>query len=222
MKEYALIVAGGTGSRMESSLPKQFMEIGGLPIVMHTIKAFYSYSADIETVLILPRDQLPFWEDLKHKYQFEFEPQLQSGGPSRFESVQNGLSKIGEEGLVAIHDGVRPFISAEIISNSFEIAAKYGSAITSVESKDSIRSVQGTFSKALDRSKLRLIQTPQTFQVSLIKSAYDSATHTSFTDDASVLENAGGEIQLVKGSYQNFKITTPYDLEIAEFLCQVK
>jgi len=220
MKEYALIVAGGTGSRMESSLPKQFLEIGGLPIVMHTIKAFYTYSPDIEIILVLPKNQLHLWSELRNKYGFDYDLQLQPGGTTRFESVQNGLSKISDEGLVAIHDGVRPFISTEIIASCFAMAAKNGSAITSVESKDSVRAVEGTSNKALDRSQLRLIQTPQTFRVSLIKSAYDSAPHTNFTDDASVLERAGGEIHLVKGSYRNFKITTPYDVKVAEFLAR--
>jgi 2-C-methyl-D-erythritol 4-phosphate cytidylyltransferase len=217
MKKYAIIVAGGSGSRMKSDLPKQFIEIGGLPILMHTLKRFKEADAEIELILVLPESQFEFWKELCETHQAvvkNLPHTLVAGGKSRFQSGKNGLQAIENEGLVAIHDGVRPFVSSEIINESFRIAKEKGTAVASVASKDSVR-VSG---QSIDRSTVRLIQTPQTFQISLLKKAFETPELATFTDDASVAEYAGFEIQLIEGNYENIKITTPEDLLWAEVL----
>lgn len=213
VKKYAIIVAGGSGSRMKSDIPKQFIEVGGLPILMHTLKRFKEADVDIEIILVLPETQFEFWETLCSKYT-TVAHKLVKGGKTRFQSGLNGLQAIENEGLVAIHDGVRPFVSVDIINESFKIAAVNGTAIVSVASKDSVR-VNG---QAVDRSTVRLIQTPQTFQIPLIKKAFETEELSTFTDDASVAEHAGFEINLIEGNYENIKITTPEDLIWAEVI----
>jgi 2-C-methyl-D-erythritol 4-phosphate cytidylyltransferase len=213
MKKYAIIVAGGSGSRMKSDIPKQFIEVGGLPILMHTLKRFKEADSEIEIILVLPETQFEYWEELCQKYK-TVPHQLVAGGKTRFQSGLNGLKVIDNEGLVAIHDGVRPFVSTEIINESFKIASDKGTAVVSVPSKDSVR-VNG---QSIDRSTVRLIQTPQTFQISLIKKAFETEELSTFTDDASVAEHAGFEINLIEGNYENIKITTPEDLLWAEVL----
>ena len=215
MQKYAVIVAGGSGTRMQSEIPKQFIELKGLPILMHTINAFHF--DNIQIILVLPGDQIDFWKQLIDQYDFKTPHQTVIGGSERFDSVKNGLKSISsEEGLVAIHDGVRPLIDRKIINRSFEVASKNGNAIVSIALKDSIRSVDPTANRQEDRSRFRLIQTPQTFQLKLIKQAFEQPFDPLFTDDASVLEKAGFSINLIEGSYQNIKITTPEDLLIAE------
>ena len=214
MKKYAIIVAGGSGSRMRSNLPKQFIEIGGLPVLMHTLIRFKEAFADINLILVLPENQFDFWEELCQKHHFTVAHQLIKGGNSRFQSGKNGLAVIEADGIVAVHDGVRPFVSTDIIRESFEVAQEKGTAVVSVASKDSVR-VNG---QAIDRQTVRLIQTPQTFQVSIIKKAFETEELSTFTDDASVVEFAGFEINLIEGSYENIKITTPEDLEWAEII----
>lgn len=221
-KEYALIVAGGKGTRIKSKLPKQFLELSGLPILMHTINAFYRYSQTITVILILPEDDFQIWEKLCKKHNFIQPVILQHGGETRFQSVKNGLDKITDDGLVAIHDGVRPLISEDIIGASFRLAAVHESAVAAVRLKDSIRMTDQDTTKAMDRSRFRLIQTPQTFQVSLIKEAYKIKEDSTLTDDASVAEKAGHTISLFEGSYENLKITTPEDLIVAEALLKSK
>jgi len=219
-KEYALIVAGGKGTRIKSKLPKQFLELNGLPILMHTINAFYRYSPEVTVILVLPADDFETWVSLCKKYSFHKPVILQAGGDTRFQSVKNGLSKIEGEGLVAIHDGVRPLVSEDIIGASFRLAAVHQTAVAAVRLKESIRMTDQDNTKAVDRSRFRLIQTPQTFVVSLIKKAYESKDDPSLTDDASVAERAGHIISLFEGSYENIKITTPEDLIVAEALLQ--
>jgi 2-C-methyl-D-erythritol 4-phosphate cytidylyltransferase len=216
--EYAIIVAGGKGTRIKSKLPKQFLELSGLPILMHTLQAFYRYSPAIRIILVLPQDDFETWEALCKKYNFTQPVILQKGGESRFQSVKNGLDKIEGDGLVAIHDGVRPLVSEDIIGASFRLAAVHQCAVASVRLKDSIRMTDQDTTKAMDRSKFRLIQTPQTFQVDLIKKAYEVKEDPNFTDDASVAEFSGHRISLFEGSYENIKITTPEDLVVAEAL----
>jgi 2-C-methyl-D-erythritol 4-phosphate cytidylyltransferase len=221
-KEYALVVAGGKGTRIKSKLPKQFLELGGLPILMHTINAFYRYSEKITIILVLPEDDFSTWESLCEKHSFQKNIILQKGGDSRFQSVKNGLEKIEGDGLVAIHDGVRPLVSEDIIGASFRLAAVHQSAVAAVRLKESIRMTDQDNTKAMDRSRFRLIQTPQTFQVDLIRRAYQMKEDTSLTDDASVAERAGHIISLFEGSYENIKITTPEDLIVAEALLNKK
>jgi 2-C-methyl-D-erythritol 4-phosphate cytidylyltransferase len=221
-QEYALIVAGGKGTRIKSKLPKQFLELNGLPILMHTINAFYRYDEKIMVILVLPEDDIETWCELCKKHNFANPLILQKGGDTRFQSVKNGLEKIEGDGLVAIHDGVRPLVSEDIIGASFRLAAVHQSAVAAVRLKESIRMTDQDNTKAMDRSRFRLIQTPQTFQVQLIKEAYKIKDDPSLTDDASVAERAGHTISLFEGSYENIKITTPEDLVIAEALLNAK
>ena len=220
--EYALVVAGGKGTRISSNTPKQFLELNGLPVLMHTIRAFDQYSKDITIILVLPEDDLQLWQSLCLKHKFTRPLVLQNGGPTRFQSVKKGLEKIEGDGLVAIHDGVRPLVNQEIIATSFRLAAVHQSAIAAVPLKESIRLMDGDNSKAVDRSKYRLIQTPQTFRISLIKKAYEMQEDLNLTDDASVAENSGHVISLFKGNYENIKITTTEDLIIAEALLRAR
>ena len=213
IKKYAIIVAGGSGSRMKSDTPKQFIEVRGLPILMQTLKRFKEADSEIELILVLPESEFEFWNNLCKKYP-TVPHQLVKGGQTRFQSGLNGLQVIGNEGLVAIHDGVRPFVSVDIINESFRVAAEKGTAVVSVPSKDSVR-ING---KSIDRSTVRIIQTPQTFQIPLIKKAFETEELNTFTDDASVAEHAGFEINLIEGNYENIKITTPEDLLWAEVI----
>jgi 2-C-methyl-D-erythritol 4-phosphate cytidylyltransferase len=216
--EYALIVAGGKGTRIKSTVPKQFIELNGLPVLCHTINAFFRYSEKIKVILVLPKEEFEVWEAIVKKYHFTYPVVLQEGGSSRFQSVKKGLEKIEGDGLVAIHDGVRPLISPDIIKESFRLAAKHQSAVAAMPLKESIRILERDQTKAMDRAQFRLIQTPQTFQVSLIKKAYTTKEDNALTDDASVAERNGHSIFLFEGSYRNLKITTEEDLVIAEAL----
>ena len=233
-REYALIVAGGKGTRIKSKVPKQFLELNGKPVLLHTLEAFYRYSEKINIILVLPEDDFHTWKSICEKYKFTKNIILQKGGESRFQSVKNGLAKIEGDGLVAIHDGVRPLVSEDIIGASFRLAAVHQSAVAAVRLKESIRMTdqaclpEGSSArrqdntKAVDRSRFRLIQTPQTFQVQLIKKAYEMKEDPSLTDDASVAERSGHIISLFEGSYENIKITTSEDLIVAEALLNSK
>ncbi len=221
-KEYALIVAGGKGTRIKSKVPKQFLDLDGVPVLMRTINTFYSYSPAITVIVVLPEDDFPLWEELCLLHKYNKPLLLTKGGDTRFQSVKNGLDKIKGDGLVAIHDGVRPLVSEDIIGASFRLAAVHGSAVAAVRLKESIRMTDQDNTKAMDRSRFRLVQTPQTFTVSLIKNAYQTKEDASLTDDASVAERAGHVISLFEGSYENIKITTPEDLIVAEALIRAK
>jgi 2-C-methyl-D-erythritol 4-phosphate cytidylyltransferase len=218
LKEYAIVVAGGKGTRIKSSVPKQYLELCGLPVLMHTLHAFHRYSPNVTIILVLPKDDFDRWNTLCLKFNFTLPYILQQGGETRFQSVRNGLQKISGEGLVAIHDGVRPLVSEDIIGASYRLAAVHQSAVASVRLKESIRITDQDKTRSLDRSKYRLIQTPQTFTVSLIREAYEIREEASLTDDASVAELAGHSISLFEGSYENLKITTAEDLVVAEAL----
>jgi len=222
MKEYALIVAGGKGTRIKSAIPKQFIELNGKPILLHTIEAFLKYSASLTIILVLPAEDFKIWETICKKFNFSNPITLQKGGETRFQSVKNGLDKIQGEGLVAIHDGVRPLVSSDLIGASFRLASVHGSAVAAVRLKESIRMTDQDNTKAVDRSKFRVIQTPQTFDLQLIKKAYQLKEDPSLTDDASVAEKSGHVISLFEGSYENIKITTAEDLIVAEALIKTK
>lgn len=216
---FAIIVAGGSGSRMKSDRPKQFLLLNGKPILQHTLERFLSVSPPPHLILVLPAHDQLMWETLCRQHNFHPDPAVSSiqfvaGGATRFQSVRNGLRAIQRaDGLVAVHDGVRPFVSPEIIRHSYETAARTGSAVACVPVKDSVRQVRpdGT-SLALDRSSLRLIQTPQTFELGRFRQAFDTDEQPFFTDCASVMEYAGFPITLIDGAYENIKITTPDDL----------
>ncbi len=222
-EKFSIIVAGGSGSRMSSATPKQFIKIGGKPILMHTLDAFRRYDAQLKIILVLPATEQTFWENLVNEHSFDVTHQIVKGGNSRFSSVKNGLGAVPDdsEGLVAIHDGVRPFVSSEMIGRSFDMASKHGNAIAAVALKESIRKTTGESSLHVPRTDYKLIQTPQTFAIAEIKSAFKQEEKENFTDDASVLEANGGQIHLYEGDYRNIKITTPDDLIWAEaFLAQ--
>jgi 2-C-methyl-D-erythritol 4-phosphate cytidylyltransferase len=222
MDEFAVIVAGGSGTRLKSKLPKQFIEVGSLPILMHTINQFRNYSQLIKIILVLPENEVNSWNNLCEKYQFSQENiTIVLGGNTRFQSCRNGIKAIKSiDALVAIHDGVRPFVLKEIIEKGFVLAKEKGSAVCCVASKDSARYLtdDGLNNRALDRLKLKLIQTPQTFQLKILQKAYSSPELALFTDDASVVEHADFTINLYEGSYNNIKITTSEDLAMAEIL----
>jgi len=216
MKKYAIIVAGGKGERMGSAVPKQFLPLAGRPILMHTIEAFHQYDPNIVIIVVLPKNQVGTWKKLINDFQFDVEHTTVIGGEKRCHSVQNGLSTIDQNGLVAIHDGVRPLVSIDIIGRTFDIAEKKGNAIPVVLIKDSLRMISSGRSEAIDRNKFVYVQTPQTFQVEIIKKAYDQSCSEDLLDDASVLENYGVQIHLCEGEPANIKITTQEDLQIAE------
>lgn len=220
MEKYVIIVAGGSGSRMKSKLPKQFMLINGLPVLMHSMQAFYDYDQTISIVLTLPVAEIEAWQELSEKHDFSIPHQVVIGGETRYHSVNNGLKAITEnEGVVAVHDGVRPLISREVIAEAYTVAKESHSAVVCVPLKDSIREIVADGSnKHRDRSKFMMVQTPQVFNLSSLKAAYNRGYEEQFTDDASVFEAAGGKITLVNGEYTNIKITTPEDLIIAEAL----
>jgi 2-C-methyl-D-erythritol 4-phosphate cytidylyltransferase len=211
---YAIIVAGGSGSRMKSAVPKQFLLLDGKPILQHTIERFLAISYPLTVILVLPQRDMATWATLCDKHNFYPAIQTITGGATRFQSVKNGLRAIkATDGLVAVHDGVRPFVTTDIIQTSFETAALAGSAVTCVPAKDSVRLIdENGMNNAVDRARVRLIQTPQTFRLDWFRTAFAVDDQPHFTDCASVLEHAGFPITLIEGSYENIKITTPDDL----------
>ena len=216
MKKFALIVAGGSGLRMGKEVPKQFLVLAGKPLLMHTIETFFTYDPDMEVILVLPSSQFEFWDELCRQYQFEYPVHVVPGGQFRFFSVKNGLDAIRDDGIVFIHDGVRPLVSHETIRRCHEAALEKGNAVPVVPVSESVRWLGDKGNEVLDRNRVRLVQTPQTFRVSLIRQAYGFPFEDKFTDDASVLENAGHEIFLTEGNRENIKITWPEDMETAE------
>lgn len=215
MKKFAIIVAGGSGKRMESSIPKQFLLLNNIPILLHTIQAFIDLG-NVTIILVLPKDQNQYWDNLCKEFNFNHPILVCNGGKERFHSVKNGLALIKESGLVAIHDGVRPLINKSLLQKSYNDAQIFGSSVMAISLKDSIREVSKDGSSlSIDRANFKLIQTPQTFIVDNIKKAYN-IDYLKFTDDASVMEHSGFPIHLTEGSYQNLKITTPEDLIFAE------
>lgn len=216
VKKFALIVAGGSGNRMGNDMPKQFLEINGTPVLMHTFNAFAQFDSDIEFVLVLPQSQTDLWKELCTKHNFQINYKLAFGGKNRFQSVKNGLSALTEDGIVLIHDGVRPLVSPKTIQNCLDITISQGNALPVVPPAESIRYVYSNENKAVDRNKYFLVQTPQTFRIKDIKQAYQTAKTENYTDDASVLENLGHAIHLVEGNRENIKITWPQDLIVAQ------
>ena len=214
MEKYAIIVAGGSGTRMNSRVPKQFLIVNDEPIIIKTIRKFQEAIPGIRLVVVLPENQLPRWEDLRSDFPFIDEIVTVNGGETRTASVISGLNVIGDEGLVAVHDAVRPYVETTTINASFRSAEQFGSGVAAVPLKDSIRELYPKKkSKARNRNNYVLVQTPQTFRVGKLKEAYANRGGAAFTDDASVYEHSGEEVFLVEGSYSNIKITTPDDLK---------
>jgi len=213
-------MAGGAGNRMKNPVPKQFAELADKPVLMYTFDIFRKYDPEIEFILVLPETETDQWNQLVAKHKFEIGYQLALGGETRFHSVKNGLKLIPDDGIVFIHDAVRPLVSVETITNCYQTALNKGNAIPVIAVAESIRKVKGNNNKAVDRSRYFLVQTPQTFQTNLIKKAYRQEYSPFFTDDASVLEAAGEKINLVDGNRENIKITFPEDLTQVELLLQ--
>ena len=227
--DYIIIVAGGKGLRMGGEIPKQFLPIGGRPILMRTLERFREYSTTLQIILVLPKDQQDYWLQLCKEYDFKVDYQMTDGGETRFHSVQHGLALIPDdaEGVVGVHDGVRPFPSIEVIRNCYETARVKQAVIPVIPVVETLRVIDpiGTIetivpTHTVPRNDYRLVQTPQTFDIQLLKAANRQPYNDNFTDDASVVEAFGQEITLVEGNRENIKITTPYDMIVAEALVQ--
>ena len=224
--DYIIIVAGGKGLRMGGDIPKQFLPIGGRPVLMRTLERFREYSPTLQIILVLPQDQQDYWLQLCKEYDFKIDYQMTNGGETRFHSVQHGLALIPDdaEGVVGVHDGVRPFPSIEVIRNCYETAREKKAVIPVIPVVETVRKLAsidtiGTIpSHTVPRNDYRLVQTPQTFDIQLLKAANRQPYNDNFTDDASVVEAFGQEITLVEGNRENIKITTPYDIVVAEAL----
>lgn len=220
MSRSVIIVAGGSGTRMQTSVPKQFLILKKKPLLFYTLKAFYDFDPLIRIVLVLPEKNVALWKELNQKYKLTIPHETIHGGTTRFQSVKNGLDSISNEGFVAIHDGVRPFVSLQTIKNCFDGAQRNGNAIPVISLVDSIRESNQKKSFSRNRENYSLVQTPQTFETLLIKNAYKQEFSTLFTDDASVLESSGEDIFLVEGNKENIKITTQFDLLVAKAILQ--
>ena len=229
-ENYIIIVAGGKGLRMGGDVPKQFLPIGGKPVLMHTLQRFRDYSEELQIILVLPREQQEYWKELCKEYGFTVEHRVADGGATRFHSVQNGLALIPDDaqGVVGVHDGVRPFVSLDVIARCYDTARQTGTAIPVVPVVETLRHIDNEeqASRTVSRADYRLVQTPQTFDIQLLKAANSHALSVSgdsvaaiaslFTDDASVVEAYGRAVTLVDGNRENIKITTPFDLKVAE------
>lgn len=215
-QKITIVVAGGKGERMNSDIPKQFLELQGKPVLMHTLEVFYNFDNSMQLILVLPEIQIDFWKALCKKHNFIIPHQIVSGGKTRFHSVKNGLEVVKIPALLAVHDGVRPLVSDETISRCFEAATKLDAVVPVFEIVESIRQITETGSQSVDRNAYKLVQTPQVFDAELLKKAYNQEFSTLFTDDASVVEATGAKVHLVEGNRENIKITTEFDLKIAE------
>jgi 2-C-methyl-D-erythritol 4-phosphate cytidylyltransferase len=215
MKNCAIIVAGGSGSRMKSDISKQFMPINGMPVLMHTIRNFIDFDRTIFIVVVLPAGETDQWQNLCGQYKFNVPHQIVIGGITRFDSVKNGLTASPECDLIAVHDGVRPLVSHETLKRCFEMADGKGTAIPVLPANESIREGTMENSRTVDRNRLYLVQTPQVFKSDILRKAYDQSWSPDFTDDASVVEKSGIPVQMVLGNRENIKITYSEDLQIA-------
>ncbi len=216
LNKAVVIVAGGSGKRMGLETPKQFIVVAGKPILMHTIFRFYNYDPNIFIVLVLPFDHIETWNRLCSDYRFTLAHQVVPGGAERYFSVKSGLEKITNDCLIAIHDGVRPLVSEQVIANTYQAAATHGSAIPVISPSESIRKRDGDISIPVNREQFILVQTPQIFKAELLKKAYEIPYQDRFTDDATVFEANGQTVHLVEGNVENIKITRPADILFAE------
>lgn len=219
MRNTTIIVAGGKGERMNAEIPKQFLEIQGKPILMHTLEVFHRYDYAMQLILVLPTVQIDFWRELCKKHAFMLPHEIVGGGQTRFHSVKNGLEAAQSKGLIAVHDGVRPLVNEETITRCFDNAQKLVAVIPVIDMVDSIRQVSENGNQSVDRAAYKLVQTPQVFDAELLRKAYKQEFSPLFTDDASVVESFGTKIYLVEGNRENIKITTEFDLKLAEILC---
>lgn len=213
-----IIVAGGAGKRMGSELPKQFILLQGLPVLCHTLQAFANACPDAQRVLVLPADQQATWRSLCSRHGFDLAHEVTAGGTERWHSVRNGLALVQHDGLVAVHDGVRPLISSALINACFDAAHAHGAAIPVVPVHASLRETDGNGNHAVDRARYRIVQTPQCFRAPLLRAAFELPYDPAFTDEATLVERSGHMITLVPGEERNIKLTTPFDLALAEQL----
>lgn len=220
MKKYVIIVAGGKGLRMGAGLPKQFLLLDGKPVLMHTLQRFYDFDPAVSLILVLPEAHQAYWQKLCREYGFAVPHTVACGGETRFHSVKNGLAKVTGNGLVGVHDGVRPFVSAPTIRQCFDRALETGAAIPVLPVTDTLREFAGEKSHTVDRNRYCTVQTPQVFRTEVLQEAYRKPYSDTFTDDASVVEASGISITLVPGNRENIKITTPFDLKTGEILCK--
>jgi 2-C-methyl-D-erythritol 4-phosphate cytidylyltransferase len=218
MKKTAIIVAGGTGQRMGTALPKQFLAIEGKSILLHTVDQFVSAFSDINFVIVLPADYIHEGENLIAASGLSQSFLFVAGGDTRFQSVKNGLAQADPASIVFVHDAVRCLLTPDLIQRCYQQAVEKGSAIPAVSSTDTVRITEGTKHHVVDRTNVMMIQTPQTFNAALLKKAFEQAYQPSFTDEANVLEASGKEVYLIEGEYENIKITRPLDLAIAEYI----
>jgi len=213
---YVIITAGGIGKRMKTNLPKQFIKLGGIPLLMHTIKKFHDFDNDIKIIISLPKDHFNTWKLVCKEHHFLINHKIVEGGETRFHSIKNALKEIEEEGITAVHDGVRPFVSIETIDRTFASAIKNGNGVASLDIFHSIRKIEKDINVTKNRDFYKEIQTPQTFKTRIIKKAYLQKYEEQFTDDSSVVEKLGEKIFLTIGNRENIKITTPFDIIIGE------
>ncbi len=221
MDRYVIVVAGGKGMRMGGELPKQFLPIAGRPILMRTLERFCAVDSEIKMVLVLPQDQILLWQELCVEHHFVLPHQVVTGGETRFDSVKCGLKCVAQTAVVAVHDGVRPFVSAEVIANAYAQAAVHGAVVPVLPVVDSLRCIDTPTQPAgrsVDRASYQLVQTPQVFRSNILHKAYDRPYMPEYTDDASVVEAAGFSITPIEGNRENIKITTPFDMTIARAL----
>lgn len=219
MKKHIIIVAGGKGLRMGGDIPKQFLPVCGKTVLMRTLEAFRTYDSSIHIVLVLPVSQQNYWKELCRTYRFELPHDIADGGETRFHSVMNGLALVEGDGLVGVHDGVRPFVSQEVIARCYEEASRQKAVIPVVGVVETVRHLTDEGSETVPRDQYRLVQTPQVFDAALLRRAYQQEYTALFTDDASVVEALGEKVHLVEGNRENIKLTTPFDLKLAEILC---
>ena len=218
--DYIIIVAGGKGLRMGGDLPKQFMPLHGKPVLMHTIERFRAYSDELKIILVLPHEQQDYWRQICQKHNFNVEHTVVDGRQTRFHSSQNGVAAVPDDatGVIGIHDGVRPFVSEETIARCFEAARQFGAALPVLPVTDTLRCVTDDGGYNVQRNDYRTVQTPQTFDAQLLKQAFKQPYSDNFTDDASVVEALGHKVTMVDGNRENIKLTTPFDLVVAEAL----
>jgi 2-C-methyl-D-erythritol 4-phosphate cytidylyltransferase len=218
MRNSVIIVAGGSGRRMGTLQPKQFLEINGKAMIFYTLEKFIEFDPSIEIILVINGGFIEFWGKLIKKTGFDYPVRVVPGGETRFHSVKNGISLLNGDSIVGVHDAVRPLVSVSTIQTVYEAAEISGAAIPCIPLKESVREVDEEYSRPLDRSKIQIVQTPQAFRSGILIKSYDTEYDASFTDDASVAENAGYTVKLVRGDEYNMKITTPEDLEVAQLL----
>lgn len=219
MKKHIIIVAGGKGLRMGGDIPKQFLPVCEKPVLMRTLEAFHAYDSSIHIILVLPISQQAYWKELCVEYGFVLAHDIANGGETRFHSVMNGLAMVEGDGLVGVHDGVRPFVSQEVIARCYEEASVKKAVIPVIGVVETVRHLTEEGSETVPRDLYKLVQTPQVFDAALLRRAYCQEYTDWFTDDASVVEALGEKVHLVDGNRENIKLTTPFDLKLAEILC---